>query len=179
MNQVKNANYIARYTREDGFTLIELMIVIAIIGVLATIAIPSYQDYYSRAQVSEALELASSLKTNLAEYYMVKGTSNGYTISSSTVTSGRYVDAIAITDLDAVGASAGAATVTAKMRNSGVNVNVKNNVITLSVLGGTVWNCTGSMLQAYLPQACTGGVAATPAQIAALELVSTYTGTAK
>ena len=56
-----------------GFTLIELMIVVAIIGILAAVAIPAYQDYIARAQVSEAVSLTAGGKTPLAEYYNDKG----------------------------------------------------------------------------------------------------------
>ena len=58
---------------QKGFTLIELMIVVAIIGVLAAIAIPAYQDYTIRAQVSEGLTLASGAKAAVSEYYMNHG----------------------------------------------------------------------------------------------------------
>ncbi|MGH8755147.1 MAG: pilin, partial [Burkholderiales bacterium] len=58
---------------QKGFTLIELMIVVAIIGILAAVAIPAYQDYTARAQVTEAVGLLSGGKTPMAEYYADKG----------------------------------------------------------------------------------------------------------
>ena len=59
--------------RQHGFTLIELMIVVAIVGILAAIAIPAYQDYTKRARVSEGLSLASAAQTAVAEYYAAQG----------------------------------------------------------------------------------------------------------
>lgn len=60
--------------KQQGFTLIELMIVVAIIGILAAVAIPAYQDYTIRAQVTEGLSLASGAKTAVAEYWSSNGT---------------------------------------------------------------------------------------------------------
>src|SRR4026209_153095 len=83
-------------TLQKGFTLIELMIVVAIIGILAAAAIPAYQDYIARAQVSEAVSLLGSGKTGLAEYFADKSV---WPTAASEVmgnTSGKYTGQIAI-----------------------------------------------------------------------------------
>jgi type IV pilus assembly protein PilA len=90
---------------QKGFTLIELMIVIAIIGILAAIAIPAYQDYTIRAKVSEAVAIASEAKTAVAETAAALGGLSqitdddqvGYTLSANTA----YVDTVTITPKDA------------------------------------------------------------------------------
>ena len=87
-------------TIQKGFTLIELMIVVAIIGILAAIAIPAYQDYTIRAQVTEGLSLASAVKASVAEVYADKGAwpadLNAAGLTTSPV--GKYVTGIEIVD---------------------------------------------------------------------------------
>ena len=89
---------------QKGFTLIELMIVVAIIGILAAIAIPAYQNYVTRAQVTEGLSLADGWKTSVAEFYAQNGTfPAGYTSTGSSTTivaisatTGKYVSSVTV-----------------------------------------------------------------------------------
>src|SRR5216683_2975361 len=73
---------------QKGFTLIELMIVVAIIGILAAIAIPAYQDYTVRSKVTELINAAGVCKTSVAEYYQTKGTMPDDATKSGCSTSG-------------------------------------------------------------------------------------------
>lgn len=88
--------------QESGFTLIELMIVVAIIGILASIAIPAYQDYIIRTQVTEGLNLAAEVKTAVADFYADRGavpadnTAAGVALSESIT--GNYTSNISLND---------------------------------------------------------------------------------
>ncbi|MFV2058570.1 MAG: pilin [Thiohalomonadales bacterium] len=90
----------SQHPQQSGFTLIELMIVVAIIGILAAIAIPAYQDYTKRAHVSEGLTLAASAKSAISEYFSTNGvwpTNNALAgLPSSITITGNAVDKISI-----------------------------------------------------------------------------------
>lgn len=137
---------------QKGFTLIELMIVVAIIGILAALAIPAYSDYTARAQMSEAVELMSGYKAALAEYYADKGhyPTALTEVGSLSAPAGKYTSTIALVTAGAV------ASLTATMQATGTNANIASSTVQLNTAnGGQTWQCTrGTVLAKYLPAAC-------------------------
>ena len=128
---------------QKGFTLIELMIVIAIIGILAAIAIPAYQNYTIRAQVSEGLSLAGGIETAFDECYANKGTAAGgcatlKDIGISKTISGTYVTGMALKS----------GLITATYGGANANAAINGATITLaayqSANGDISWICSGT-----------------------------------
>jgi len=127
---------------QKGFTLIELMIVVAIIGILAAIAIPAYQDYTIRAQVSEGMNLAAAAKAAVAESFLNRGTAPANRevagmSATATDTSGKYVRS--------VGVANGVITVA-----YGNEANAQINTLTLEIVPyvtpdrSVAWRCGGA-----------------------------------
>lgn len=138
----------------QGFTLIELMIVVAIIGILAAIAIPAYQDYIARSQVSEAVQLSAGGKTPLAEFYSDKGRWPMEALSVMGNTEGKYTSVVTITA--GAGLTGQGLTLEATMRSTGVNKNIQAKTLNLTTAnGGARWGCSaGTISSKYLPGAC-------------------------
>ncbi|HEZ4654315.1 TPA: pilin [Neisseria meningitidis] len=125
-------------TLQKGFTLIELMIVIAIVGILAAVALPAYQDYTARAQVSEAILLAEGQKSAVTEYYLNHGEWPGNNSSAGVATSanikGKYVKEVTVAN----------GVITATMLSSGVNNEIKGKKLSLWAKrqdGSVKWFC--------------------------------------
>ncbi|EMT5490388.1 pilin, partial [Neisseria gonorrhoeae] len=125
-------------TLQKGFTLIELMIVIAIVGILAAVALPAYQDYTARAQVSEAILLAEGQKSAVTEYYLNHGiwpANNGDAgVASASDIKGKYVKEVEVKN----------GVVTAQMKPSGVNKEIQGKRLSLwgrRENGSVKWFC--------------------------------------
>jgi len=141
---------------QQGFTLIELMIVVAIIGILAAIAIPAYQDYTIRAKVSEALVASAPAKTGVSEYFLSEGT-----LPADNATAGiTSVNTSFVTSVTVGGAAAnGVITVDVDEAGTGIPSGTLNIVMTpdTSSAGAIQWDCTTTGTAAnskYAPATC-------------------------
>ncbi|HEZ4197169.1 TPA: pilin [Neisseria meningitidis] len=125
-------------TLQKGFTLIELMIVIAIVGILAAVALPAYQDYTARAQVSEAILLAEGQKSAVTEYYLNHGiwpaNNSDAGVASASDIKGKYVQKVEVNN----------GVVTATMLSTGVNKEIQGKKLSLWAKrqdGSVKWFC--------------------------------------
>ena len=137
---------------QKGFTLIELMIVVAIIGILASIALPAYQDYIARSQATEGLTLMTGLKPTITEIYadegdFAKADSGQEGILAAASIAGKYVEKVTVTDGVAV----------ATFNATGVSASLRSQTLTLTqnpVSGTIKWDCTTSAPAKVVPASC-------------------------
>ena len=177
-NMLRNLTQSKQKTDQAGFTLIELMIVVAIIGILAAIAIPQYQAYTGRAQASEALSLFGGVKTSMGEYFNDRGCWPGGTGSCEVATTSTATnDAVGYAPAEISGSYVGSVTVSADEKgcvtvtfDEGVHATdviiFSPSVVTSGQQGAVDWACYSpegptNIVDSNLPSNCRGGAPST------------------
>ena len=132
------------HKNQKGFTLIELMIVVAIIGILAAVAIPQYQDYTARAQAAEAFSLLDGLKTPMSEAY---AQDQSWNLPVGAVIVGKYVQSVAPV--------AASTSLLATFKSVGVNTKVAGATVTFTFTPASGdWACASSLVAEVKPKSC-------------------------
>lgn len=138
--------------RQTGFTLIELMLVVAIIAILTAIALPAYQDFTARAQMAEALTLAGGSRASVTEYWWNHGKApaNNAQAGVSDSIKGNHVKEVLVNN----------GVITATMRNDNVAAPLRGKTLSLtptfpsSTQGSVIWTCSTDAAPRYVPSSC-------------------------
>ena len=150
---------LAKKSAQQGFTLIELMIVVAIIGILAAVALPAYQDYTAKAQTTEAVTLAAGVKKNIEASFPFDKVCPANTvavgdIAISTDINGKYVASVATAG---TAADTGGCTVKSTFKATGVNPKLVSKTMTWTLVYATnksEWTCSTDMDVSIKPKTC-------------------------